>query len=1095
MQEVPMNRRRAPWLILAACAAWLPAGCGGGDTGGGNDAIGADVAGEGVPVEVVDDAEPDAVDDRAELPADVLADEAAEALPPCEPGAACDDFDPCTVDDQCQAHGDCRGTAIAGCNDDLDCTIDSCAAPDDCTHELKAGFCLANGKCYEEGATDAEHPCLACVTLIATDALTPDDTLACDDGDGCTKGDRCKAGLCVAGPVDCDDKNACTADECKLGTCDHQPVAGACDDGNLCTNGDHCDAGACVGTAVACDDGNGCTSDDCDPAAGCTHAPADGVCDDDNECTLGDHCEAGACKPGDDKPSCDDDNPCTDDGCVPAKGCVNIPNTAVCAVAKCQGGQFHATATCSKGACPQQVVTTCNDGNVCTDDSCDPVLGCVGTNNTTVCAVAKCVGLKHHAASSCADGDCPVQVVTDCDDGNGCTDDFCDPGAGCSHVNNTIGCDDNSVCTILDACQGDGTCKGTSISCDDQDVCTTDSCDAAKGCLHAVDKRPGCRPQIVIDFPPRGATCDAVHCEPGPVVNPAGRAVTVRGHVDSGEAQYPVVMVNVNGTDVLLDPFDQSFTFDIESAQGFNPIVVDTEDATYGLKDHLVQSYYYSEEWYPIDIAVPQQSMVKDGLMIFLGPDVWDSNGAHTDIAGIMETYLQDLDLSTLINPNVPVTSGSICIIPNPFGGCISSCHYDVYIKSISHGPVSVDLKPVNGGLYMKAVMTGFSADIDIDGCTSPSATATADSITIETTMNVSVGPDGEPLVTVPAGATNVTIQGLDISVGGALGFLADFLLGFFMDSLTQQLEDSFASAIGSQLAGAVGDALGGLALNQTFEIPALLPGGNPVTLTMRTKFSTISFSPAGGILGLYATIVETRNQPHDVLGSIGRAGCLGASLGTFAFPQHGSLELGLHDDFFNQIPFGMFWSGAFRFPVGAETLGSTDLSQYGISDLTLDIDFRLPPILTDCNADTQLMVQIGDIGIHAVMKLFGAPVDMQMFASFAAPAQIVAVDAEPPETGKQLSIAMGNPTFLDVEIASLAGGLVGAEDTLGNIMRDTLMPQIMGAFTGSAFGTFPIPEIDLGAMDPKFAGKKIAIDLKEILRIAGYTVLSGTVK
>ena len=263
----------------------------------------------------------------------------------------------------------------------------------------------------------------------------------------------------------------------------------------------------------------------------------------------------------------------------------------------------------------------------------------------------------------------------------------------------------------------------------------------------------------------------------------------------------------------------------------------------------------------------------------------------------------------------------------------------------------------------------------------------------------------------------------------------------------------------------------------------------------MKTKFSTIHFDPLGGTLGLYATIVEPRNNTHDVLGSIGRGSTCTDDAGTFAFPKKGQLELGLHDDFFNQIPFGMYWGGSFKFPIGAAQLGSVDLSAYGITDLNLDLDFWLSPILTSCNPAHQLMVQIGDMGIRATMKLLGTPVDMQMYASFAAPAQITSVDAPPPATGKQLSIAIGTATFLDVQIASLSGGLVGAQDTLLGLMKDQLLPTVMSSFTGKAFGSFPIPEIDLGAISPSFAGKKIAIDLQEILRLYGYTVLSGNVK
>src|SRR5207244_7516461 len=72
---------------------------------------------------------------------------------------------------------------------------------------------------------------------------------------------------------------------------------------------------------------------------------------------------------------------------------------------------------------------------------------------------------------------CQVPCTVVCNDNNPCTDDTCDPVLGCVYTpndNNT--CSDNSVCTTNDHCSA-GTCVGTPISCDDSDVCTDDSCD------------------------------------------------------------------------------------------------------------------------------------------------------------------------------------------------------------------------------------------------------------------------------------------------------------------------------------------------------------------------------------------------------------------------------------------------------------------------------------------------------------------------------------------------------------------------------------------------------------------------------------------
>ncbi|MGH9869646.1 MAG: LamG-like jellyroll fold domain-containing protein [Candidatus Polarisedimenticolia bacterium] len=121
--------------------------------------------------------------------------------------------------------------------------------------------------------------------------------------------------------------------------------------------------------------------------------------------------------------------------------------------------------------------TTCNDGNLCTTDSCDPGLGCVFT------PVACSDGDACNGVETCnpGDGQCVGGTPLDCNDGNSCTLDSCS-GGGCGHtaVSDGTTCDDGSGCTSGDTCSA-GVCGGapdTSI-CDDGNSCTGDVCAAA----------------------------------------------------------------------------------------------------------------------------------------------------------------------------------------------------------------------------------------------------------------------------------------------------------------------------------------------------------------------------------------------------------------------------------------------------------------------------------------------------------------------------------------------------------------------------------------------------------------------------------------
>ncbi len=66
-----------------------------------------------------------------------------------------------------------------------------------------------------------------------------------------------------------------------------------------------------------------------------------------------------------------------------------------------------------------------------------------------------------------------------CDDENGCTDDTCDPEVGCVHTPNQAACDDGDVCTVT-AC-AEGSCQVESTV---EDCCTQDfQCGPGEQCI------------------------------------------------------------------------------------------------------------------------------------------------------------------------------------------------------------------------------------------------------------------------------------------------------------------------------------------------------------------------------------------------------------------------------------------------------------------------------------------------------------------------------------------------------------------------------------------------------------------------------------
>ncbi len=443
---------------------------------------------------------------------------------------ACDDSNACTFSETCQS-GICGSGSTVSCDDNNACTTDFCDTAFGCDHAPLAtgGLCNDGNDCTEKDTCktgsclgsavncDDGNPCTAdtCEKKGGC-AHTLDDTLTCTDGDPCTTPDHCKDGVCLSTVLNCDDNNSCTIDACDgLGGCKNVVFGGKdCDDGNACTVQDVCVNDKCVGKAKSCDDSNPCTNDICQDG-NCVFTTAAGqACTDSNECTGPDLCTgAGQCVGA--VVDCSTGTVCkTNLTCSPVTGCVTVQNdNALCDDGDfCTSGNLPGTMgdKCSGGGCSGPTVS-CDDKNICTNDECNAVKGCVITQNGcddgNSCTVDTCdqvLGCQHETVDGgfCDDGDactdkttCNVGVCgggspTVCDDKNDCTADACDKATGCGHtaLADASTCTDSNVCT-QDGCV-DGVCVGVTVDCDDGNPCTVDSCNSINGCIH-VDATEG----------------------------------------------------------------------------------------------------------------------------------------------------------------------------------------------------------------------------------------------------------------------------------------------------------------------------------------------------------------------------------------------------------------------------------------------------------------------------------------------------------------------------------------------------------------------------------------------------------------------------
>lgn len=328
----------------------------------------------------------DLCDDDDACTADVCDpdDPGAEAGTGCvNEGIDCDDSIDCT-DDGCDPDTGCLNTPVdADCNDSLVCT-----GPDTC--EPGTGCAHPGVSCGDDAYT-----CTVASCVEPTGCRQTPTHILCDDDDECTADscDPLDAGAdpltgCVNEDIDCTDAVACTNDGCNPVTgCVNTPVDASCADAYACTT-DTCDAIAgCSNTPVnaACSDGVACTTDTCNPASGCVNTPVNAACNDSLACTGPDTCilgtgcsrpavtcsddaftctvaecvEPGGCRQTEEDALCNDSNPNTTDVCDPATG---DPVTGCTHTLTCNSLCNGAAATdCGPVACGYMLLAACLD--------------------------------------------------------------------------------------------------------------------------------------------------------------------------------------------------------------------------------------------------------------------------------------------------------------------------------------------------------------------------------------------------------------------------------------------------------------------------------------------------------------------------------------------------------------------------------------------------------------------------------------------------------------------------------------------------------------------------------------------------------------
>lgn len=149
----------------------------------------------------------------------------------------------------------------------------------------------------------------------------------------------------------------------------------------------------------------------------------------------------------------------------------------------------------------------CDDGNDCTDDACDSVAGtCVFVaDNSNACTDSNACT----AVDACVAGVCVSSPPTGCDDGNECTDDTCDPATGCAHTPNSGACDDGNLCTLNGCGMGECLLLGTIPGCCQQQTECKPQLEKCDAYTHQCTYLPCLKCMTDADCGGEGALCTA----------------------------------------------------------------------------------------------------------------------------------------------------------------------------------------------------------------------------------------------------------------------------------------------------------------------------------------------------------------------------------------------------------------------------------------------------------------------------------------------------------------------------------------------------------------------------------------------------------
>ncbi|MEC9070854.1 MAG: hypothetical protein VX938_00685, partial [Myxococcota bacterium] len=166
-----------------------------------------------------------------------------------------------------------------------------------------------------------------------------------------------------------------------------------------------------------------------------------------------------------------------------------------------------------------------------------------------------------------------------------------------------------------------------------------------------------------------------------------------------------------------------------------------------------------------------------------------------------------------------------------------------------------------------------------------------------------------------------------------------------------------------------------------------------------------------------------------------------------------------LSQDVVNQFLFALWWGGQLDVDLGGDALAGA-VDGVNISNLQVNIDPLLPPVVTTCGESGDLELQLGDVLADASFELNGTPASFSLYTSLRVGLDITVIPT--PEGGGELAIDPQKISFFDYQLMSTDGlGAIG--EIVIDGMMDTLVQQyLVTELLSGLTKAYPIPVVDI---------------------------------